>query len=65
MVKLNCDIERLTSLERDLSKVRSWLTGFKEAGKMGPPSEDCLRQLQILIKEAITAKTKKGGKDDK
>lgn len=40
----------VTLLSVEIGKVRCWLTGFQAAGKDGPPGEDSLRQVQILLK---------------
>lgn len=45
------DRAKLDLLVKELGKVRAWLTGFRAAGKAGPPGEDSLRQTQILLKE--------------
>ena len=51
-VTLPCSADHLVMLSREIGKVRAWLSGFQAAGKAGPPGEDALRQIQILIQTA-------------
>lgn len=50
---VECDADRAEMLCGEIGKVRAWLTGFQAAGKAGPPGEDALRQMQIILKESI------------
>lgn len=56
---LDCTPEHAEMLFREINKVRCWLTGFREAGKNGPPGEDGLRQVEVLLKDAISMARKK------
>jgi len=46
---IDCTPEHALMLKNEIGKVRAWLTGFQAAGKAGPPGEDALRQVQILL----------------
>lgn len=52
-ITLACSAERATDLCSEIGKVRCWITGFEAAGKAGPPGEESLRQIQVLLKDAI------------
>lgn len=61
LVLKDCDAAKAEMLIHEIGKVRCWITGFV-AGRSGPNSlnvgvagEDSLRQVQILLKEAIAA----------
>lgn len=49
----DCTAKRAQDLVNEIGKVRAWLTGFQAAGKAGPPGEDSLRQVQVMLKHAI------------
>ncbi|CAB4143726.1 hypothetical protein UFOVP447_219 [uncultured Caudovirales phage] len=42
--------EKLEQYDRQLGKLRSWLTGWSDAGKMGPPGSEVLWQLQSMLR---------------
>ena len=50
MVTIEISQERLDQYQRQLGKVRSWLTGWTDAGKMGPPGSEVLWQLDMMLK---------------
>jgi len=61
----DCSIQRAEVLYEEITKVRCWLTGYM-AGRtkpgelaVGPPGEDSLRQMQILLRESIARERKK------
>jgi hypothetical protein len=56
----DCDAERAEMLRQQISKVRCWIAGFVQAGKIGPPGEDGLRQIEIILKESITKHRERG-----
>lgn len=49
--RVHCDRWKAEMLRQEIGKVRCWLTGFQAAGKAGPPGEDSLRQVQLLLRE--------------
>jgi hypothetical protein len=51
----DCDAKRATMLAVEIGKVRCWLTGFRAARgeSSGPPGEDALRQIQVILKNSI------------
>ncbi len=53
--RVQIDPAQLQMLRGELTKVRCWLTGFKEAGKNGPPGEDSIRQTIMLFDELTAA----------
>lgn len=56
---MKVDIPTLQMLRGELTKVRCWITGFKEAGKNGPPGEDAIRQTIMLIDDLLAQGKKK------
>lgn len=61
LVLHDCNVARAESLYAEIGKVRCWLSGFAAGRSMpgqanlngGLPGEDALRQMQIILKEAI------------
>lgn len=58
----DCDAAHAEMLVAEIGKVRCWLTGWRNGRTMpgginmeGPPGEDSLRQIQIILKDAIHA----------
>ena len=49
----DCDRERAQMLKEEITKVRCWLTGFQAAGKSGPPGEDSLRQMTVILDQSM------------
>jgi hypothetical protein len=42
--------EKLDQYQRQLGKVRSWLTGWTDGGKMAPPGSEVLWQLDMMLR---------------
>jgi hypothetical protein len=42
--------EKLDQYQKQLGKVRSWLTGWTDAGKMAPPGSEVLWQLDMMLR---------------
>lgn len=64
LILKDCDAERARILSAEIGKVRCWLSGYS-AGRSTPgtipvsvPGEDALRQMQIILKDAITDASK-------
>lgn len=65
----DCDVHRAQMLVNEIGKVRCWLAGF-EAGRTLPgqmtmglaPGQDALRQVQIILKDAIEASKRRSAK---
>ena len=56
----DCDIDRAKMLVAEIGKVRCWLTGWSDGRSVpgqlvrgGPPGEDSLRQIQIILNDSI------------
>jgi hypothetical protein len=59
MKLIDCDVELAQMLKEELVKVRCWLTGYRSGSKGdGPPGEDGLRQLQVILDHSISAAKK-------
>lgn len=43
--------EKLKQYQSQLGKLRAWLTGWTDAGRLGPPGSEVLWQLDMLLKE--------------
>ncbi len=43
--------EKLDQYQKQLGKVRSWLTGWTDAGKMAPPGSQVLWQLDMMLRD--------------
>lgn len=50
MVTIKISKEKLDQYQQQIGKVRSWLTGWTDAGKMGPPGSEVLWQLDMMLK---------------
>lgn len=61
LVLKGCDASRAQMLVNEIGKVRCWLSGFAAARAVpgqislnaGPPGEDSLRQIQIILKDSM------------
>lgn len=56
---IDADKARLEHLRHHLGHVRQWIEGFEASGKKGPVHADAIRQLQILIQNAVPGKAVK------
>lgn len=61
---VDCDAKRAKLLIEEVGKVRCWLKGWYDGRRLpggsaidlgGPPGEDSLRQLQIILQQSISA----------
>ena len=42
--------EKAEMLYGELTKLQAWLTGWKDAGKLGPPGDNAVWQLRNILK---------------
>lgn len=42
--------EKYEQYQRQIGKLRSWLTGWTDAGKMGPPGSEVLWQIDMMLR---------------
>lgn len=50
MANIKITEEKLEQYQRQVGKLRSWLTGWTDAGKMAPPGSEVLWQLDMMLK---------------
>jgi hypothetical protein len=50
MISIKITEEKLEQYKSQLGKLRSWHTGWTDAGKMAPPGSEVLWQLDMLLK---------------
>lgn len=43
--------EKLEQYQKQIGKLRSWLTGWTDAGKSAPPGSEVLWQIDMMLKE--------------
>ena len=62
LVLKDCDVARAEMLYAKIGKVRCWLTGWQQGRTLpghlsveGPPGEEALRQMQIILRDSISA----------
>ena len=50
MANIKITDEKLEQYKRQLGKLRSWHTGWTDAGKMAPPGSEVLWQLDMMLR---------------
>lgn len=51
MAKINITDERLEQYQYQIGKLRAWLTGWTDAGKMAPPGSEVLWQIDRMLRD--------------
>jgi hypothetical protein len=51
MEKISITPERLEQYQKQIGKLRSWLTGWTDAGKIAPPGSEVLWQLDMMLRD--------------
>jgi hypothetical protein len=49
---IKCDRAKANSLDAQLAKLRAFVTGWTEAGKLPPPGSEAIWQVQQLLRDA-------------
>ena len=50
MVTIRISKEKLEQFQGQIGKVRSWLSGWTDAGRLSPPGAEVLWQLDMMLK---------------
>lgn len=50
MANIKITDEKLDQYQKQVGKLRSWLTGWTDAGKMAPPGSEVLWQLDMMLR---------------
>ena len=51
MTKIKITEERSEQYQRQIGKLRAWLTGWTDAGKHAPPGSEVLWQLDKMLRD--------------